>query len=223
MNYELISEDDYATLSDDDEECFVQFEAICRRNMTRMINASGNGQDISEIRSQYMAAIASVARECGVPDVNVPRYDEEQAYDTFLAFCNSVQGEVARIRIRGRRFSHALSVQLVPNTKTKIQHYVGRLQGVIDGSDLSGELKETLNAKLTELLAELEQRRFSFGKAMALLSSLLVGFAAATTIAAEGPAAVTSIMKLIASDKESENAAHLRLESPQKRLPGPTS
>ncbi|MBV9251084.1 MAG: hypothetical protein JO320_21035 [Alphaproteobacteria bacterium] len=51
---------------------------------------------------------------------------------------------------------------------------------------------------------------------------MLVGMAAATTVAAEGPAAVTNIMKLIATDKESEDAARLRLAPPQKALPAPS-
>jgi hypothetical protein len=38
MAYELISDEDYALLPDDDEQCFIRFDAICRHNMTRMID-----------------------------------------------------------------------------------------------------------------------------------------------------------------------------------------
>jgi hypothetical protein len=38
MEYELISDEEYASLPDDNDSCFVEFEKICRRNMTRMID-----------------------------------------------------------------------------------------------------------------------------------------------------------------------------------------
>jgi hypothetical protein len=34
MSYELISEEEYANLPDEDDRCFVKFESICRRNAT---------------------------------------------------------------------------------------------------------------------------------------------------------------------------------------------
>ena len=70
-------------------------------------------------------------------------------------------------------------------------------------------------------MAELGNRRLGYDKTMAILSAVLVGLGSLTTIAAEGPAAVTNIMKLIAIDKESEEAAALRLAPPQKALPAP--
>ena len=50
---------------------------------------------------------------------------------------------------------------------------------------------------------------------------MLLGLGSATTIAAEGPVAVNNIMKLLAADKETEDAARLRLAPPQKALPMP--
>jgi hypothetical protein len=41
------------------------------------------------------------------------------------------------------------------------------------------------------------ERRLNLGKAMVILSWVIVSLAAATTIAAEGPSAVTHIMALI--------------------------
>jgi hypothetical protein len=66
--------------------------------------------------------------------------------------------------------------------------------------------------------------RLSFGKTMAVLSCVVAGLsslASATTIAAEGQTAITSIMHLIGVDKESEDAATSRLTPPQKALPAP--
>ena len=56
---------------------------------------------------------------------------------------------------------------------------------------------------------------------MAVLSMVLVGLGSATTIAAEGPSAITHIMQLIGVDKESEDAALSRLAPPPKALPAP--
>jgi len=75
--------------------------------------------------------------------------------------------------------------------------------------------------KLDELVDELEKQRLNLGKAMAVLSMVLVTLAAATTIVAEGPSAVTHIMELIGADKESEDAAISRLAPPPKALPAP--
>lgn len=223
MRYELISESEYADLPEDSEQCFVQFEAICRRNMMRIIDASKSDYTGPEIRAQYMASVAAVAQECGITSVNVPSYDEEHAYEAFRSFYDFVQGEIARIRIRSRGTRHTWSVQLTPTTKTKIEHYIGRLRALVDSSDLSDEKKDALHARLSEFLAELTNHRFRFSMAMALLSQILVGVAAATTTAAEGPTAVTNIMKLIAHDKDSEDAARLRLAPPQKALPSPVT
>jgi hypothetical protein len=37
MDYELISAEEFDKLPEDDEQCFVEFEAICHRNMTQMM------------------------------------------------------------------------------------------------------------------------------------------------------------------------------------------
>jgi hypothetical protein len=40
MDFELISAEECDSLpAEDDEQCFVEFEAICRRNMTRMMGS----------------------------------------------------------------------------------------------------------------------------------------------------------------------------------------
>lgn len=70
-------------------------------------------------------------------------------------------------------------------------------------------------------MAELANRRLGYGKTMALLTSVIVGMSAMTTVAADGPTAITNIMKLIGLDKQSEDAAALRLAPPQKALPAP--
>jgi hypothetical protein len=86
---------------------------------------------------------------------------------------------------------------------------------VIKTSDLPGDRQKALGAKLDELLAEIDKTRVGFGKVMAVLGVVLVGLANVTIVAAEGPTAVNAIMKLLTLDKETEDAAKLRLAPPQ--------
>jgi hypothetical protein len=171
MDYDLISEEEYAGLPDDDEECFVAFEAICRRNMNRMINEDTSHEFDWTIKSQYMSAVSSVGEECGIPNIKMGAYNEQEFHETFSRFCLAVHGEIARIRIRGRGMRHPYSVQLAPNTRTKIEHHISRIRHTIDASDLSSDRRKALGAKLDELTAELANRRIGFGKTMAVLST----------------------------------------------------
>ena len=223
VNYELISSEEFDNLPEDDEQCFVECEAICRRNMTRMIDDNTNASFDRSVQAQYVATVSSVAAECGLPHLIAdPIYENESNfYEKFSRFSLAVQGEVARVRIRGRRSRGSLSVQLLDNTRTKIQHYVTRLGETIDASDLSADRKAALRGKLDELLRELEKRRLNLGKVMVVLSVVVAGLANATTIAAEGQAAITHIMRVVGIDKQSEDAALSRLAPPPKALPAP--
>jgi hypothetical protein len=168
-----------------------------------------------------MSTVTAVAAECKIPGIQVKWEDGENLNNVFNKFYLDVQGEIARIRIRGRGACNPYSVQLAPNTRKKIDHHISRIKHAIETSDLSSGRKKALNAKLDELAEELSNQRLGFAKTMAVLGAVLVGLAAATTVAAEGPTAVTNIMKLIAADKESEDAARLRLATPPKALPPP--
>ncbi|MBV9251085.1 MAG: hypothetical protein JO227_17775 [Acetobacteraceae bacterium] len=89
MDYELISDAEYASLpEDDDKECFAAFEAICRRNMTAIIARSHDDRGTAlEVRAQYMAAVSAVAMECGIPNLEAsPPQDYEAFYDVFSPF-----------------------------------------------------------------------------------------------------------------------------------------
>jgi hypothetical protein len=224
MNFELISAEEFDNLPEDDEQCFVEFEAICRRNMTRMINDDTSVNFDRSVQAQYMAAVSSVAMECSLTNlsVKIPPESSISFHEEFSRFSLAVQGEVARIRIRGRRSRNSLSVQLTDNTRTKIAHYVSRLRETIDQSDLSEARKKALRGKLDELVDELGNRRLNLGKTMVVLSIVLASLASSTTIATDGPSAINHIMRLVGIDKESEDAAVSRLAPPPKALPAPT-
>ena len=224
MNYELITEEEYNNLPDDDEQCFVRFESIVRASMNRLISNESNSNLDQMIQSQYMISVSTVGHECGIPNTQLPDYREENFYDAFKAFSIIVQGEVARIRVRGRGGRHPFSVQLAENTRPKIEYHLDRLRDAIEGADLSDIRKRALLAKLNDLQVEFGNKRVSFAKTMAILiavSSCLSPIANTTTIAAEGKAAIQSIMSLLGADKESEEGAKLRLSPPLKALPAP--
>jgi hypothetical protein len=221
MSYELISEEQYANLPDVDEQCFVQLEAICRSNMTRMIDENTSSDFDQAVRQQHMAAVSAAALECHIPNVQYDPASKQNFHDVFAQFSLAVQGEVARIRIRSRGARRPYSVLLTGSTRTKIQHYISRIRDVVERSDLDPGRKKRLGEKLDHLAAELGNQRLSFAKTMALLVAVSAVMGSSVTIAAEGPSAVAHIMKLIGHDKESEDAAAQRLAPPPKALPAP--
>jgi hypothetical protein len=219
---DLISEEEFDNLPEDDEQCFIEFEGICRRQMDRLIKGSNNSSFDVSVRNRYMSQVSGAAQECGI-DLPPSRQstDYEQNFDNFSEFAEATAGEVARIRVRNRRARSTFSVQLTDNTRTKILHYVSRLREVIDTSSLPAAQRARLYERLNEFMEELDKRRLNLGKAMVILSVVIASLGSATTIAAEGPLAVTHIMSLIGADKQSEEAALSRLAPSPKALPSP--
>lgn len=223
MRYELISEQEYETLPEDKEQYFVAFENICRRNVMNFITRDTSQEFDRLVHAQYMAAVSAVAEECDIPNlsvgyINMNNIDEE--YNTFLL---AVQKEVARIRVRERR-NRQLSVHLSERNRAIIRIQVDRLRSEIDQSDLTSDDKQRLHNHLRNFEDELNKTRLSFSRAMLALSVVLAGIGGLggmTTIAADGPNAIANIVRLIGIDKESEDAAALRLSAPPKALPAP--
>ncbi len=221
MGYELISEEEYDGLPKEDDRCFVEFENICRRNMTRMIDENSSGDFDRAVRDQYMAAVAAVAKECSIPNIEYDYSERDNAWEIFARFSLAVQGEVARIRIRLRGMNHPYSVLLTGSTRTKIEHYISRIRDTVEHSDLDLDRKNRLQNRLDQLGAELGATRLSFAKTMGILAAVLATAGSSVTIAAEGQNAVAHIMQLIGHDKETEDAAAQRLAPPPKALPAP--
>jgi len=221
MSYELISEEEYAGLPDEDDRCFVEFENIVRRNMTRMIDENTSHEFDQAVREQYMIAVAAVARECSIPNIDYDPGNGGTFHIIFSQFSLAVQGEVARIRIRLRGLRHPYSVLLTGTTRTKIEHYISRIRDTVERSDLDHDRKKRLGHRLDQLAAELTSPRMSFAKTMSILAAVLAATGSSVTIANEGQSAVAHIMQLIGHDKETEDAAAQRLAPPPKALPAP--
>lgn len=221
MEFELISEEEYDNLPSDDERCFVEFERIVRRNMTRMINDNTTNDFDQSVREQYMAAVSAVALECNIPNVRHQATSDGNFWSQFGKFSLAVQGEVARIRIRQRGERHPYSVLLTGTTRTKIEHYISRIREMVDHSEMDPSQKRKLNDRLNELMNELGGQRVSFAKTMAILVAVTTALAAVTTISADGPNAIAHIMALIGHDKATEEEAAKRLAPSPKALPAP--
>lgn len=221
MSYELISDEEYANLPDEDDPCFVEFESICRRNMTRMIGEDTSNEFDRVVREQYMAAVSAVAQACHISNVAYDPDGPSNFNEVFGRFSLAVQGEVARIRIRSRGMRHPYSVLLTGSTRTKIEHYVSRIRDTVERSDLDHDRKKRLQSRLDQLAAELSSPRLSFAKTMGILAAVVATTASSVTIAADGQSAIAHIMQLIGQDKETEEAAAQRLAPPPKALPAP--
>ncbi len=160
MNYELISEEEYAALPfDDPERCFVEFENIVRRNMTRMIDENSTNDFDQAVREQYMATVAAVAEECNIPDIHLKLNSQRSFWEEFSTFSLAVQGQVARIRIRVIGRQRPYSVLLTTNTRTTIEHYISRIRETVQGSELDPSRKKRIDEKLDQLAAELKTSR----------------------------------------------------------------
>lgn len=221
MEFELISDEEFDNLPADNERCFIEFEAINRRNMNRMINNDTNSDFDTTIRQQYMTAVAAVAQECGIPNIFFDPDANENTYQQFGRFSLSVQSEIARLRIRQRGERHPYSVLLTGSTRTKIEHYISRIRDVVAKSDMDPYQKRDLSKKLDELVSELSGPRLSFAKSMAILAAVMATMGSVVTISADGPSAVAHIMRLIGEDKTTEETAARRLAPPPKALPAP--
>jgi predicted RNA binding protein with dsRBD fold (UPF0201 family) len=220
MHYELMSAEEYENLAEDPEQQFVEIENICRRNMTQMIDQNTSVEFDTLVRLQYMTTVAAAATELGIEGVEYPFRSDypAQEIDTFLL---TVSGVVTRIRLRASRKNRPYSVQLGTRTKAKIELQVRKLRGLVEEAEIPEAKRQALIAKLDELSVELNQTRLSFAKTMAVLASVSVAVAAGTSFLADAPVAIATIVRLIGSDKNTEEEEAARLAPPPKALPAP--
>lgn len=77
MDFELISSEAFDSLPEDDEQCFVEFESICRASVNRILDDEKSGDLFVLVRTQYMAAVYAVAQECGLTNVPSPQATDD--------------------------------------------------------------------------------------------------------------------------------------------------
>lgn len=215
MDYELISDDDYDTLPVEPEKRFVALEKICRSNMMAMISNDTPVVHDSELRIQYMTIVAASAEQLGINGINYVDHFDTVEKD-LREFTRLVTGVTTKIRLRNSSGRDALSVKLANRTKGLIEDQLTKLKASVTESTLSEDKKLRLLGKIEEFRDELHKERLRFGVSLAVLASIGAMVGGGTAFLADGPAAISTITHLIGLDKESEDAAILRLQGPPK-------
>lgn len=214
MEYELVTEDEYATLPADPLKKFAALEQICRRRMTELISNETQDHFDVLVRTQYMTIVSSAAEELGVPGV---QYQDNYSSinDNLQEFLRQVSGAVARIRLRSLPLTDPLSVRLGNRTKGIIEAELSKLRETVSESQLEDLKKRRLLSKIEDFRTELHKERLNFGISMAALAFIGSGLVGTTAVLADGPTAVATIVSLIGKDKELEEAETLRLDGPK--------
>ncbi|EZP57280.1 hypothetical protein [Sphingomonas sp. RIT328] len=220
--YDLIPEETYANLPEEDADKFVTLVRTAQSNLQRMLDDS-NARDFSdELRSQFMATIQGIAEALGVTGLSEIRPTIE--YGDYTRFQVILAGIVAKTRLRSDVLAKPHSVALGRVTRAKIRQEVEQLRTYVDEADLTPAKRAALNDKLDELLAELEHRRLSFAKTMAIAASIMGtigGTAGAIAASPKIPAGISFIISLVGQDKEQEDAEIARLAPPPLAIAAP--
>lgn len=220
--YDLIPDEIYDTLPDEDVDRFVILVRTAQANLQRMLDDSNSSDFSDELRNQFVATIQGCAEALGVEGLGdlspATRYSDYSQFQVRLA------GIVARTRLRGNLLSKPHSVELGNVTRAKIRQEVEQLRVYITQSDLTAKKQTALHDKLDELLGELDHRRLSFARTMAIAASIMGtvgGTAGAIAAAPKIPVGVSYILSLVGQDKEKEEAERERLAPPPLAITGP--
>lgn len=222
--YDLIPEEAYENLPQDDHDKFAVLVRIAQNNLARLLDQTNSGDFSSEIRSQFISIITGIAEALGIEglpemDNNLADYDKYQMFQVYLA------GVVAKVRLQGNLVAKPHSVELGRVTRAKIQQQIDQLRRSIENANLPDKKRGALRDKLDDLEHELNKKRLSFARTMAIAASIMTIVGAGTTAlanAADAKETLIKIIGLIGEDKEREEQERLRLAPPPKALPDHT-
>lgn len=219
--YDLIPEETYDSLPQEPNDKFAVLVRIAQTNLARLLDQSNSNDFSTEIRSQFISIIGGIADALGIEGLpaignDLADYGQYQVFQVFLA------GVVAKVRLQSQLVARPFSVELGRVTKAKIQQEIAQLRRSIDESDLSDAKKSALYDKLDDLETELEKKRLSFARTMAIAASIMTIMGGGTAALANAPKAAETLMtiiRLVGDDKEKEEQERLRLMPPPKALP----
>lgn len=223
MEYELIREEDYANLPEDDELQFAAIESLCRRRMAEITANSQNNVYDTQIRREYVATIIGAAKSTGLGDEIQFTETFAEFSDDFDNFIMKVISKTTEIRTTKSRLNYKNSIKLANRTKSLIEIEITNLRDAIFNSDLPKcKIKDLLD-KIENLRSELHKGRFDIKKAMVILSQIGMFSVHSVVVASVYPQAITNIIKLVGADKEAENNELARLNGGAqiKALPSP--
>lgn len=219
--FELIPEEVYENLPQDPHEKFASIVRVAQSNLARLLDTPSSRDFYDEIRAQFISAISGVAEALGI-DGLPPIDDDITEYRSYANFQIRLAGIVARVRLQSNLVSRPHSVELGRITRARIKQEIDQLRKYIEYSDIPQEKRESLAVKLDEFEKELEARRMSFARVMAISASIMTIIGAGTTALANSPKAADAIIRIIhwvGEDKEKEESERLRLMPPPKALP----
>ena len=226
---ELISAEELRNLPIDDDEAFIEVEAKCRRSVAEAVRHDDqHGSYADEMRLQYIHLISALAEKWGIPNLGLPDWADfdHKVYLAYPEFSRRALAEAAKLIVGNRRGKDAQSVQLSSKSRAQIEQELENLRRAVRESHEPDWKKKSLYNALDEFAAHLRNnRRISFGKAMALLAMVaaslptMVGSSIAGV--AEAPTAIANIMRWIGTDKAAEEVEVRRLGAPPKALPAP--
>jgi hypothetical protein len=206
----LLSDKDYENAPDDPEEKFAFLAERCRKAIYARIG-NGNAENLDQaIQKQYVATIRSLAKALGIKEIvqSSAAHISVQFTDTL----GTVAGVVSRVKLKSAAGAGRNTVSLANSTKIEIEKKISRLRIYISQADMPESKRSELLNKLDELSSLLSEKRVSLGATLIILSSIALG---ATAFLAEIPDAlktVTSVVTMIAGDKEAEEIEKVRLE-----------
>ena len=218
-SYDLIPEEVYENLPEEAADKFVTLVRTAQTNLQRMMDNSDSDEFAGELRSQFMAIIQNTADALGVE--GLANETPSMNYSDYNRFQIIVTGIVARVRLLENSLSMPHSVELGTVTKAKIRQEVDHLRTYVAALDVTDAKKQAMNEKLDDLLRELDKRRLSFARVMAVTASIMtvVGASASTIAAAPKiPSGLSFIISLIGHDKEIEDRERARLSPPQLKI-----
>lgn len=219
-DFDLITDEEFASLPSDPQRRFLAFEKTCRMKMSSLISQDTVASFDRMIRLQYMHMVAAAAHELDIQGIGLTdRYDDMM--EGFDEFANDVSYVTTKLRLRVHSAKDPESVQLANRTRAKIELQIRRLRSIIETSELPDDRKRDLLKKLAALSDEVSKSRVPFGAVMAIIAAVSIGVTQGTSFLADAPDALMTIQSLFGADKQAEDAETLRLGPPQRALPAP--
>lgn len=211
MVYELMREEDYYSLPQDDDLRFAAIESLCRRRMAEITSQSRSEVYDEQIRREYVATILGAAKSVGLDDQIKFAHNFDEFGENFDEFIMTVVAKTTEIRTKKSTNQTENSVTLANRTKSFIEIEISKLKSAISSSDLPVYKIEQLLNKLEEVRSELHRGRLDIKKVAYLLSCVGMFGVHSIVVASVYPEAMTNIMRLIGLDKEAEEKETLRI------------
>lgn len=226
---ELLAEDDYSELPEEDSHKFLHLEKIARSRLMSALDSGATSEEYDTLRLHYMHVVVSLAESFGVKGIQISsEVSTERSYDKFLLAITRAQTLIWSKSTATFPFGR---VALAGDVKTAIIALTAEIEIQIDGLQDNGKRKARLHKLLGEFRHEINQPKTRIGSALSSLAQISTVVAMSTTTLAQGPDAYSTIQRILGAEQLSVSSPEiqlleherpkLRLAPPPKRLPAP--